>query len=499
LKVLSKFTIKAYVSPFVISFVVVLFILLMQFVWKYVDDLVGKGLEWYTILELLLYTSASLVPMALPLAVLLASIMTFGRMGENYELVAFKSSGVSLIRIMRPLFMGMVALAFGAFLFSNYVIPYSNLKSGALLWDITRSKPAFNLRAGIFYNGIEGYSIKVAEKGGDDGNLLKDVLIYDHSANKGNIKVISAAHGEMIIDEESNYMILELYNGFSFEEMEPENKQKRKNYPLLRSHFSKEIIRFDLSAFRMKRTDEGLFKNNYKMLNLEQLRYSIDSLQGRFDNDKSDFDSRLSARYKAEPVAKKEAVSTSQKRVLASSPPIIDTLAHSILMENYNRAEQLRILHAATTSARNSKAYVYSYIREFRNKEQWIIKHKLEEHKKFTLSFAVIILFLVGAPLGAIIRKGGMGLPVVIAIIIFLFYHILSTTTHKLGKDFVLTPFAAMWISSIVLTPFGLWLTYKSNRDSALFNFDRYWQPIEAFFTRLFKRKKENEDSTANA
>lgn len=222
-------------------------------------------------------------------------------------------------------------------------------------------------------------------------------------------------------------------------------------------------------------------------------------MQGRFDNDKSDFDSRLSARYKAEPVAKKEAVSTSQKRVLASSPPIIDTLSHSILMENYNRAEQLRILHAATTSARNSKAYVYSYIREFRNKEQWIIKHKLEEHKKFTLSFAVIILFLVGAPLGAIIRKGGMGLPVVIAIIIFLFYHILSTTTHKLGKDFVLTPFAAMWISSIVLTPFGLWLTYKSNRDSALFNFDRYWQPIEAFFTRLFKRKKGNEDSTANA
>ena len=152
---------------------VVLFILLMQFVWKYVDDLVGKGLEWYTILELLLYTSASLVPMALPLAVLLASIMTFGRMGENYELVAFKSSGVSLIRIMRPLFMGMVALAFGAFLFSNYVIPYSNLKSGALLWDITRSKPAFNLRAGIFYNGIEGYSIKVAEKAVMMGIYLK--------------------------------------------------------------------------------------------------------------------------------------------------------------------------------------------------------------------------------------------------------------------------------------------------------------------------------------
>ena len=477
---------------------VVLFILLMQFVWKYVDDLVGKGLEWYTILELLIYTSASLVPLALPLAVLLASIMTFGRMGENYELVAFKSSGVSLARVMRPLFISMVLLSYGAFSFSNYVIPYSNLKSGSLLWDITRSKPAFNLRAGIFYNGIEGYSIKVAQKSGEEDNLLEDVMIYDHSANKGNVKVISAESGEMKIDESSNVMILELYNGFSFEEMEPENKQRRKNYPLLRSHFSKEIIRFDLSAFKMTRTDEGLFKNNYKILNLDQLSTSIDSLQQKFDTDKEDFENRLSARYESETTARKEVSTISKKRILGSSPKLVDTLAKSILMENFDHEAQMRIIHAATTSARNSKAYVYSYINEFENKERWIIKHKLEQHKKFTLSFAVIILFLVGAPLGAIIRKGGMGLPVVIAILIFLFYHIVSTTTHKLGKDFVLTPFAAMWLSSIILTPFGFWLTYKSNKDSALFNIDRYWQPIERIITRLFKRTKGNEDSAAS-
>lgn len=472
--------------------------MLMQFVWKYVDDLVGKGLEWYTILELLVYTSASLVPMALPLAVLLASIMTFGRMGENYELVAFKSSGVSLVRVMRPLFMAMVLLSFGAFLFSNYVIPYSNLKSGSLLWDITRSKPAFNLRAGIFYNGIDGYSIKVAQKSGEEGNLLEDVMIYDHSANKGNIKVISAKSGEMKINESSNVMILELYNGYSYEEIEPENKQRKKNYPLLRSHFSKEIIRFDLSAFKMKRTDEGLFKNNYKMLNLEQLTASIDSLQGKFDEDKKDFEFRLAARYESENTAKKEVAAITQKMIFDSSPKVVDTIAKSILMESFDRETQLRIIQTATNSARNSKAYIYSYINEFENKERWIIKHKLEQHKKFTLSFAVIILFLVGAPLGAIIRKGGMGLPVVIAILIFLFYHIVSTTTHKLGKDFVLTPFAAMWLSSIILTPFGLWLTYKSNKDSALFNIDRYWQPIERIFIRLIKRKKRNEDSPAS-
>ena len=473
-----------------ISFLVILFILLMQFVWKYVDDLVGKGLEWYVIAELLVYTSASLVPLALPLAVLLASIMTFGRMGENYELVAFKSSGVSFFRVMRPLLIAMFFLSIGAFLFSNYVIPYSNLKSGALLWDITRSKPAFNLRAGVFYNGIEGYSIKVASKGGDNGNLLQDVLIYDHTANRGNVKVISAKSGEMLIDEEANTMTLELYEGFSYEEMNPENRQKRKNYPLLRSHFSKEVIRFDLSNFKMKRTDEGLFKNNYKMLKFDQLTQAIDSLQGQLDDEEENFKERLAVRYNYDPPTKEGGVKTTSKKKVSNDPAVIDTVPGDFLLENYGIPEQQRIIQTATVAARNSKAYVYSYIGDFRNKNRWIVKHKLETHKKFTLSFAVIFLFLVGAPLGSIIRKGGMGLPVVVAVLIFLFYHIVSTTAEKLGKDFVLTPFGAMWLSSMILFPVGVWLTYKSTTDSALFNAERYWQPIENFFRSIFQRKK---------
>ncbi|MCE2495663.1 MAG: LptF/LptG family permease [Flavobacteriales bacterium] len=499
MKVISKFTLKAFVSPFVISFLVILFILLMQFVWKYVDDLVGKGLEWYIIAELLVYTSASLVPLALPLAVLLASIMTFGRMGENYELVAFKSSGVSLFRIMRPLLVAMFFMSIGAFLFSNYVIPYSNLKSGALLWDITRSKPAFNLRTGVFYNGIEGYSIKVANKSGENGNLLEDVMIYDHTANRGNVKVISAESGKMIMNEDDNIMTLELYNGFSYEEMNPENRQKRKNYPLLRSHFSKEIIRFDLSNFKMKRTDEGLFKNNYKMLNLAQLTHSIDSLDGQLNTETSDFKERLNSRYDYQPPARTEEGAVSSKHKLEAQPEQIDSVPGQYLLENYELPEQQRIIQTATVSARNAKAYVYSYIGEFKNKNRWIVKHKLETHKKFTLSFAVLILFLVGAPLGSIIRKGGMGLPVVVAILIFLFYHIVSTTTEKLGRDFVLTPFGAMWLSSMILLPFGLWLTYKSTTDSALFNSERYWQPIERLFKKLFTRKKRHADMSADA
>lgn len=499
MKVISKFTLKAFVSPFVISFLVILFILLMQFVWKYVDDLVGKGLEWYIVAELLVYTSASLVPLALPLAVLLASIMTFGRMGENYELVAFKSSGISLFRIMRPLLVAMFFLSIGAFLFSNYVIPYSNLKSGALLWDITRSKPAFNLRSGVFYNGIEGYSIKVANKSGDDGNLLEDVMIYDHTENRGNVKVISAESGKMIINEEDNIMTLELYNGYSYEEMNPENRQKRKNYPLLRSHFSKEIIRFDLSNFKMKRTDEGLFKNNYKMLNFAQLTHSIDSLQGQLNTETTDFKARLNSRYDHSPPTRKEKVNTTSNRILESQPEVIDSVPGKFLLEQFDIPVQQRVIQTATVSARNAKAYIYSYVGEFRNKSRWIVKHKLETHKKFTLSFAVIILFLVGAPLGSIIRKGGMGLPVVVAILIFLFYHIVSTTTEKLGKDFVLTPFGAMWMASMILLPFGLWLTYKSTTDSALFNSERYWMPIENFFRRVFQRKKRHADPPANA
>ncbi len=481
-----------------ISFMVMLFILLMQFVWKYVDDLVGKGLEWYIIAKLLIYTSASLVPLALPLAVLLASIMTFGQMGENCELVAFKSSGVSLFRIMRPLLISMFFLSIGAFLFSNYVIPYSNLKSGALLWDITRIKPAFNLRAGVFYNGIKDYSIKVTKKGGENDNLLENVMIYDHTAQRGNVKVIRARSGKMTMDEEANIMALELYNGFSYEEINPRNRQKRRNYPLLRTHFRKEVIRFDLSTFKMKRTDEGLFKNNYKMLNLTQLANSIDSLQEQLNTEAGEFRERLSARYDYEPSVQIGGDTDSIWHQLTDQPKVLNSVPGNFLMESYASPDQLRIIEAATVAARNSKAYVYSYISDFDNRKRWIVKHKLETHKKFTLSFAVIILFLVGAPLGSIIRKGGMGLPVVVASLIFLFYHVASTIAEKLGKDFILTPFGAMWLSSLIILPFGLWLTYKSTTDSTLFNAGRYWLPVDRFFRRLLIRKKGHADPAAN-
>ena len=382
MKVISKFTLKAFVSPFMISFMVMLFILLMQFVWKYVDDLVGKGLEWYIIAKLLIYTSASLVPLALPLAVLLASIMTFGQMGENCELVAFKSSGVSLFRIMRPLLISMFFLSIGAFLFSNYVIPYSNLKSGALLWDITRIKPAFNLRAGVFYNGIKDYSIKVTKKGGENDNLLENVMIYDHTAQRGNVKVIRARSGKMTMDEEANIMALELYNGFSYEEINPRNRQKRRNYPLLRTHFRKEVIRFDLSTFKMKRTDEGLFKNNYKMLNLTQLANSIDSLQEQLNTEAGEFRERLSARYDYEPSVQIGGDTDSIWHQLTDQPKVLNSVPGNFLMESYASPDQLRIIEAATVAARNSKAYVYSYISDFDNRKRWIVKHKLETHKK---------------------------------------------------------------------------------------------------------------------
>lgn len=471
MNVISKFTLRTFIGPFLITFVVILFLLLMQFVWKYVDDMVGKGLEWYVIAELLFYTSASLVPLALPLAVLLSAIMTYGKMGEQYELIAFKSSGISLMRIMRPLMVMNILLAIGAFFFANNVIPVANLKSGSLLWDITRKKPAFNLKEGVFYNGIEGYSIKVAEKYGENNNQLKDVLIYDHTESRGNTKVIRAKHGEMYVMEEENFLAFKLYDGYSYEELRPKDKTENQRQPHLKFQFSEQIILFDLSNFSMARTDEMLFKNDYRMMNIVQLDRNSDSLKLRLDTVLSTFNDRLVTKYT---FVYPDSIASKRTAIYP-------------LLSSFESGAQERIIRMATNLARNSKSYINSHVSEFRWKREYITRHIMEKHKKFTLPLACVILFFVGAPLGAIIRKGGMGMPVIVAVMIFIVYHVMNTMMEKLGREMSVSPFFAIWTSSLFFLPLGFWLTYKSTTDSTLFNIDVYLEPFRKLFTR--KRK----------
>lgn len=483
----------------------------MQFVWKYVDELVGKGLEWYIIVKLLALVSVTLVSLALPLAVLLSSLMTFGNLGESNELTAFKASGISLQKVMRPVFTFCIFLSIAAFYFSNNLLPVANLKMRALLHDVQNKRPELNIKPGVFNSDIDGYVIKVGEKS-QDGTKLKQIIIYDHTSRRGNDRIIIAESGEMELSENKAYLNLRLFNGSSYKEMPEENKQDKK-YPMLRETFEKDVIVFDLSVFRMSKTDESLFKKNYQMLNLEQLQIAIDTLSTVLSKDKkalagtlirtNNFDvqqksstfnieklndntSDYPSTNEGEGTVQKPDFTFLSKQQTFSAPEIKrqsnirDTV---LVMNNFNKLEQLRIYEIADNILRSNKNTVEYSIQSFRIQQEQVNRHAIEWHRKFTLSFACIVLFLIGAPLGAIVRKGGLGMPVVFSVIFFVIFHMISITGEKLAREGVLSPFEGMWLSSLVLLPVGLFLTYKATTDSALLDREAYIR----MFQRLFK------------
>ncbi|MCA1763488.1 MAG: LptF/LptG family permease [Flavobacteriales bacterium] len=469
MKKLHLLVIKSYLGPFILTFFIVMFILLMQFIWKYIDDFMGKGLDYWIIAELLFYASANLVSLALPLAVLLSSIMTFGNLAENYELVAMKSSGLSLIRIMLPLIVFILLLSGGAFYFNNVLSPLANLKFKSLLWDVTHTKPSLELKEGIFYNGIDGYSIRVSEKD-QNSNRLYDVLIYQHEEkNPGNRRVIRAREGEMSKTPDGRYLKLKLIDGSSYDEMGNENDL---SHPHIKSEFEEDDIILDLSGFEMQRTDEDLWKNHMKMMSMEQLKESIDSLQNTRQNRVDNF-----KRYLRGNVSLTD--STELKR---DTVPILT-------FSELSTIEKRRVINVSINMTRNAKNYMNRTHKEMDNREEYIDKHKIEWHRKLTLSFACVVLFFVGAPLGAIIKKGGLGLPVVFSVIFFLVFHITSISGENMVESNVLSPFTGMWLSSMVLLPIAIFLTYKAAKDAALFDRDTYIRVLNRIRT-IFRAKE---------
>lgn len=460
MKRLHKLIIRSYLGPFILTFFITLFIFVMQFLWKYIDELVGKGLEWYLVAELLFYASANLVPMALPLAILLASIMTFGSFGEHYELVAMKSSGMGLMRIMYPLLLFTLFTSVGAFLFTNYVWPKANLEFASLLYDIRHKKPAFDITEGVYYDGINGYVIRVEGKD-NDGKGLQDILIYDHTKKNGNTHVIRAERGRMEMTADQNYLEFTLWNGNSYEEIEEERR------PHMISSFDEEILRFDLSGFQMERTDKDIFKDNYQMLNLRQLELAVDTYNILIDKRKADYQDLL--HRKTVPTSVDTAV------VLEASSDSAKLATFKALFDE----ERLALLETATSQLRSNRTFVESKSDLISSNRRSINRHLIEWHRKFTLSFACIILFFIGAPMGAIIRKGGLGLPVVISVLFFLVYHITSISFEKLAKQGHIEPHIGMWVASAVLLPTGLFLTYKASTDSGLLDRDTYKKTID--------------------
>jgi len=473
LKKIHLLLIKAFIKPFFVTFFIVMFILLMLFLFKYVDDLIGKGFEWYVILELMYYASAANVSMALPLSILLSSIMTFGTLGENYELVAIKSAGVSLQKAMMPLFVLIIGIAFASFLFSDYMLPKANLKFGSLLWDVRSKKLSFLIKEGVFNNSIPGYSIRVDKKT-EDGNL-KNVMIYDHTANNGIAKIIIAKEGEMKKTPDERYLILNLKNGVRYEETQGRNMSYNPRQEMYRMRFQETSQKFDFSSFKMSRTDENSFRSNTQMLNLKGLKHKGDSLKKDLDSVNRYAKMNLESYYKQNNYTKGYSKQTVAPKVIKGE--ILNTIKPD---------QRLSALYSAIEQANSIKQSTSTRVADYEDRTKAILKIAAEYQRKFTLAASCILLFFIGAPLGAIIRKGGLGLPVVMAIIFFLIYHIISTVSEKSAIQGSLTPVAGMWMAIIVLSPLAAFLTYKATVDSALFDTAYYKQVI----LRLFKRKK---------
>ncbi len=470
-KQLHKLLIKAFSGPFLLTFILSVFLLVMQFLWKYVDDLMGKGLEWYVLAELLLYASASLVIMALPLAVLLSSIMIMGKLGETYEIVAMKSAGLSLVRITYPLIMSILTLTLAAFLFANHVWPVANLKFRSLLWDVTRKKPTINLKENIFYNGIQGYSIRVSEKE-EETDELHDILIYDHSKQyRGNKKVIRAEHGTMEKTGDGRYLVFTLFNGKSYEEVpaERENKKKQRrndSHPHMRSEFREQVLRFDLRDFKLERSDEDLFSNDYEMLGLGQLSEMVDSLDQVVTKNQEDYRRNLDEEL--------YVYTPDSSRVGQQEP---DTNAYA-LFASIEKEHRKNTFRSAINQARSSKNMIEQKEHYIQNRKQMIARYNIEWHRKFTFPVACFILFMIGAPVGAISKKGGLGMPVVFSIILFLLYHISSMIGEKMVEEMVLNAWPGMWISTFILFPVGVILAWMANQDSRIMEADTYLAPF---------------------
>jgi lipopolysaccharide export system permease protein len=477
LKKIHILLINAFVRPFIVTFFVVMFILLMFFLFKYVDDLIGKGFEWYVILELMFYAAAAQVAMALPLAVLLSSIMTFGTLGENYELVAIKSAGVSLQKAMMPLFVVIIMLSVSAFLFSEYMLPKTNLKFGSLLWDIRNKKLAFLIKEGVFNNSIPGYSIRVDKKW-DDGRL-EGIMIYQANDKNDIANIIMAKEGTMNKTPDNNTLLLNLKDGVRYEEAPGKTSYYNPRQELYRMRFKQTNVTFDLSSFKMSTTDQNSFRGNNAMLNLRGLVHKKDSLTKELDSVNRTSKENIGSYYKQNNYTK--GYTKIKAKPLVIKGDILNTIPKNDRAMVAQSA--LDIANAVYQSALTRKA-------EHLDRSINLIKIDIEYWKKYTLAASCILLFFIGAPLGAIIRKGGMGLPVVMAVIFFLIYHIISTVSEKSAVQGNLEPVAGAWMAIILLSPLAAFLTYKATVDSALFDTGYY----KSLFVTLFKRKKNAAD-----
>jgi len=527
IKKLHILIIRSFVGPFIATFFVSLFLFLLQFLWKYIGDLIGKGLEWYVIMEFIGYSAIHLIPMALPLAVLLSSIMTFGSLGEHYELVAMKSAGLSLVKIFVPMYFIILSIGGFAFYASNILIPKANLSWGALLYDVSNKKPAFNIKEGVFFKDIDGYAIKIGKKG-KDNKTIEDILIYINTSGKGNNHIVVAKSGTMQLTPDEKYLVLTLQDGIRYQEM-TDNPTYYKNFQHNVMRFKTQDISIDLSDLKFKRTKKDLFKDDYRMMNVSELDQKIDSLrklilerqqltyqflipyfhfpadsgtQYRIDSSKlklkyyqtlgsfRELNNALNETYSTQKDRRTGLKVDLSKEPNIGNTPKIRYDSNPLPKANSKTDYKPEILESAREYARNILTIVESSNKDVLSQRETQLKYEVEWHKKYTLAISCLLLFFIGAPMGAIIRRGGFGWPMVVSVILFILYFSINLIGEKLARGEILPAYISVWMSTIILLPFALLLTYKANIDAKLFEAGS----LGKWFNKLpfFKKKTGN-------
>ena len=472
MKKLDRLILRSFLGPLLLTFALSVFVLLMQFVWKYIDDMVGKGLDFGVIAELLLYASATFVPMALPIAVLFASIMTMGNFGEKYELVAMKAGGVSVSRVMMPMAVVVLLLTGVAFYFANNIMPEAMVSYRKTLYDVTRKKPAVNIRPGEYYKEIEGYVIRIGSKS-QDGHTLQDVVIYDHKKGTSETTVIVAKSGTMQSTLDNRFLIFSLDDGYTY--TESVNHEDRTSNPMTKVHFSQQTISIDISSFAYNKSGEDLFKGGYQTLNVAELGIAIDSLEGGLGKRYTEYKRDVEINMRVWQRYLKRGDDVQCAATAFDLHTRLDTIDADTRTKIVNRAK-----YVASTAINDSR----NYGDFLRSDQEYINRHEIERQRKYTLSIACLLLFLIGAPFGSIVRKGGLGMPLVASVGFFVLYYVVGMIAEKSVRESVMGG-EGMWVSSFVMLPIGLFLTLQATTDSALFDAATWKKHL----SRIFKPK----------
>lgn len=476
MKILDKYLLKTFLLTFTTVFVILFFIFILQTVWLFISELAGKDLDLILVVKFLLFSMPRIIPLVLPLSVLLASIMTFGNLAENYEFAAMKSSGISLQRAMRVLIIFIFVLSIVAFWFANNVIPYAEYKFVNFRKNIAQAKPAMAIAEGQF-NDVGTYNIKVNKKSGENGNHLTGVTIHEKANNLGENKtVIKAKTGELVSNEKSSILKLVLNDGYYYQDVTPKKYEDRAKMPFIKGKFKTQIINIDLSELNKVDDSKESIAGTNAMLNVNELRYTLDSLSKNLDNEIVSFSENINQR-----VGIKRFYENTQKNIKKKPLP-------NDVLSIYSNKDKVDILKMAGSNITSNIYSIETTQKDLKDKEREINKHYNALYEKFVIAFACFLMFFIGAPLGAIIRKGGLGLPIVFAVLIFITFHFINTFGKRLSQEGGMTPFMGSWMSSFVLSPLAILLTYRATNDNGLINFDAITTPISQLFQKISER-----------